>query len=118
MRNILFSGLGLAALAVTGTAFAGEISTSDDSVSVSASGELLEGLTLNDRLADATNDAATGDDDGDDDGGAGDGAAASDDSGDTGGDEKGCGCSSVNGGFGALAVLLPLGLVGLRRRQD
>lgn len=117
MRNILFSGLGLAALAVTGTALAGEISTSADSVSVSASGELLEGLTLNDRLTDATNDAATGDDDGGDDDGGGS-AAGSDDSGDTGGDEKGCGCSSANGGFGALAVLLPLGLVGLRRRQS
>jgi MYXO-CTERM domain-containing protein len=118
MRNFLITGLGLAALVATGAAFAADVTTSVDEVSVSSSGQLLEGLTLTDRLADATNDAATGhDDDGD---GDGDGTTpAADDTSDTGGDEKGCGCSSsANAGYGALAAFLPLGLVGLRRRQD
>ncbi len=118
MRNIILSGLGLAALVATGTVVAADVTTDADSLSVSAQGELIEGVLLSDRLTDATNDAATGSDDDDDDH---DEHAGHDhaDTGDTGDDEKGCGCSSSGSATGgALLALLPLGLVGLRRRQD
>ncbi len=117
MKNILISGLGLAALVATGTVFAADVTTDADSLSVTAQGELIDGVLLSDRLADATNDAATGHDDGGEGEGEGEGGAT--DSGDTGDDEKSCGCSSsASATGGALAALLPLGLVGLRRRQD
>ena len=124
MKNIMISGLGLAALVATGSVFAANVATDADSLTVTAQGELVEGVLLSDRLTDATNDAATGHEGGDDDDDDDhtdhdhDGGAADADSGDTGDDEKGCGCSSsATATSGALAVLLPLGLVGLRRRQ-
>ncbi len=115
MRNLMTTGLGLAALLAAGSAFAGDITTSADEVGVSSNGQLIEAPTLGQRLVDATNDAATGHEDDHDDHDHGEHA---DDSGDTGGDDKGCGCASTTlNGAGALAVFLPLGLVGLRRRQ-
>jgi MYXO-CTERM domain-containing protein len=113
MRSMMISALGLAAMVATSTAMAGEIGTSVDEVNVSNTGQMLLDLTLASRLAGATMDAATvhSDDDDDDD------DVEEEESDDTGGEEKGCNCATASGPS-ALAALLPLALVGFRRRQN
>ena len=111
MRSMMISALGLAAIVATSTAMAGEIETSVDEIHVSNTGQMLLDLTLSARLVGATMDAATGDG-GDDD----DDETEEDESDDTGGEEKGCNCATATGPS-ALAALLPLALVGFRRRQ-
>jgi len=118
MRNIMTAGIGLAALVASGVVMAdeptamGDLVTSADELGVTADGRLVaDDISISQMVADAA--SGTGHD------GDGDGDADGDgDSGDTGGDKDGCGCStSANGGLGALALLLPMGLVATRRRS-
>ena len=118
MRNIMTAGIGLAAMVASGVVMAdetttmGELVTSAGDLGVTADGRLVaDDISISQMVADAASGTGhEGDDDHDhDDHG---------DSGDTGGDKGGCNCStSANGGLGALALLLPVGLVATRRRR-
>ena len=118
MRNIMTAGIGLAAMVASGVVMAdettamGELVTSAGDLGVTADGRLVaDDISISQMVADAA--SGTGHD--------GDGDHDHDDhadSGDTGGDKDGCNCStSANGGLGALALLLPVGLVATRRRR-
>ena len=117
MRNIMTAGIGLAALVASGVVMAdeptamGELVTSIDELGVTADGRLVaDDISISQMVADAASGTGHGDGDGDGD--------ADGDSGDTGADKGGCNCStSANGGLGALALLLPIGLVATRRRR-
>ena len=116
MRNLMTASLALAGLVASGVVMAdeptamGDLVTSADELGVTADGRLVaDDISISQMVADA----ASGSGDGD-----GDGDADADDSGDTGGKGGGCNCStSANGGLGALALLLPVGLVATRRRS-
>ena len=118
MRNIMTAGIGLAAMVASGVVMAdettsmGDLVTSADELGVTADGRLVaDDISISQMVADAA--SGTGHDDDHDDHDHGD-----EDSGDTGGDKDGCGCSmTANGGLGALALLLPMGLVATRRRS-
>ena len=117
MRNIMTAGIGLAALVASGVVMAdeptamGELVTSADELGVTADGRLVaDDISISQMVADAASGTGHGDGDGDGDAGG--------DSGDTGGDKGGCNCStSATSGLGALALLLPVGLVATRRRR-
>ena len=120
MRNIMTAGIGLAAMVASGVVMAdettamGELVTSAGDLGVTADGRLVaDDISISQMVADAA--SGTGHDDDDHDDHDDDDHA---DSGDTGGDKGGCNCStSANGGLGALALLLPVGLVATRRRR-
>ena len=118
MRNIMTAGIGLAAMVASGVVMAdettamGELVTSAGDLGVTADGRLVaDDISISQMVADAasgTGHEGDGDHDHDDHG----------DSGDTGGDKGGCNCStSATSGLGALALLLPVGLVATRRRR-
>ena len=118
MRNIMTASIGLAALVASGVVMAdeptamGELVTSAGDLGVTADGRLVaDDISISQMVADAA--SGTGHSGDGDHGGDGDG-----DSGDTGGEKGNCNCStSANGGLGALALLLPVGLVATRRRR-
>jgi MYXO-CTERM domain-containing protein len=117
MRNLMTASLALAGLVASGVVMAdepttlGDLVTSTDELGVTADGRLVaDDISISQMVADAASGSGDGDGDGDD--------TTDDDSGDTGGDKDGCNCStSANGGLGALALLLPVGLVATRRRS-
>jgi hypothetical protein len=116
MRNIMTAGIGLAALVASGVVMAnepttmGELITSADELGVTADGRLVaDDISISQMVADAASGSGDGDGDGDGD--------AAGDSGDSGKD-GGCGCATTTAnGLGALALLLPMGLVATRRRS-
>jgi hypothetical protein len=116
MQNIMTAGIGLAALVASGVVMAdepttmGELVTSADELGVTADGRLVaDDISISQMVADAASGSGDGDGDGDGD--------VAGDSGDSGKD-GGCGCATTTAnGLGALALLLPMGLVATRRRS-